>query len=114
MELSNFIMATIFLFAIYLLPLLQKILETDLFQFLGRISFSVFIFHWPILGSLTSFLYLKVIGLPCYEAFVIVFGITFLAVLVFSYFSEKYIEGYLSKKTIELIDNILFQGNDKI
>lgn len=113
-ELSNFIMATIFLFAIYLLPLLQKILETDLFQFLGRVSFSVFIFHWPILGSLTSFLYLKVIGLPCYEAFVIVFGITFLAVLVFSYFSEKYIEGYLSKKTIELIDNILFQGNDKI
>lgn len=111
-ELSNFIMATIFLFAIYQLPLLQRILETKIFQFFGRISFSVFIFHWPILGSLTSSLYLKVSSFQYYETFAIVFGITFIAVVAFSYLSERYIEGYLSKTVIGMIDKLLFWQNE--
>jgi len=90
-EMRNFMMATILLFAIYLLPVLQRILEMRLFQYLGKISFSIYIFHWPIMGALTSFLYVKTLSLAYWQSLLLVYGITIVAVLVVSHFSEKLI-----------------------
>lgn len=79
-------------------------------QYLGKISFSLFIVHWPILGSLTSFLYVKTQTLSFAEQFSIVFLTTTFAVIIFSHLSEKIIERVLSAKIISIIDNTLFSS----
>ncbi len=82
-------------------------------QYLGKISFSIFIIHWPILGSLTSFLFVKTQHLPFAERFSVVFLITTVAVILFSHLSEKIIERFLSDRIISFIDKTLFASKNK-
>lgn len=107
-EAKNFFTATLFLLAIYLSPFMQRIFETRPMQYLGKISFSIFFIHWPILGSLTSFLFVKTQHLPFSARFCVVFFITTFAVILFSHLSEKIIERFLSDKIINVIDKTLF------
>lgn len=109
-EMKNFLTATIFLFAIYLLPFIQRIFETRPMQYLGKISFSLFIIHWPILGSLSSFLLVRTQNLTSVEQFWVVFPATTLAVVLFSHLSERIIERYLSAKIISIINKSIFSS----
>ena len=107
-EAKNFFTATLFLLAVYLLPFIQEILETRLMQYLGKISFSLFLIHWPVLGSLTSYLFIKTQHLPYMEQFYIVFSSTTFTVIILSCLSKKIIENFLSTKIIQAINNRLF------
>lgn len=98
----------ILVMAVYTTPFLQKLFESDIMQKLGKISFSMFIWHWPILCSLTSLLCVKTQFQPFYVAFTIQFGVTSFAVIIISYLSQKFIESMLSTKLIHFIDHKLF------
>ena len=113
-ESKNFFTASICLVSIYLLPTLQNILQHPVFQYLGKISFSIFIFHWPILGSLTSFVYIQTYNLPFVVSSSLCFGITLVAVIVISHFFEKYIEKGLSDIIIKKIGNHIFNDGNKL
>ncbi len=107
-EIKNFLWAMILVMAVYTTPFLQKLFESDIMQKLGKISFSMFIWHWPILCSLTSLLCVKTQFQPFYVAFTIQFGVTSFAVIIISYLSQKFIESMLSTKLIHFIDHKLF------
>ena len=113
-ESKNFFTASICLVSIYFLPTLQNILQHPVFQYLGKISFSIFIFHWPILGSLTSFVYIQTYNLPFVVSSSLCFGITLVAVIVISHFFEKYIEKGLSDIIIKKIGNHIFNDGNKL
>lgn len=89
-------MAIVLLLAIYLLPFLQRILESRPLQYFGKISFSIYIFHWPIMGAFTSYVYVKVHSFP--YAFPVVFGLTFVAVILFSHLSFTFAPGNKFKR----------------
>lgn len=105
-EVKNFSMAIVLLLAIYLLPFLQRILESRPLQYFGKISFSIYIFHWPIMGAFTSYVYVKVHSFP--YAFPVVFGLTLVAVILFSHLSERFIERGVSNFVIKRINQFLF------
>lgn len=107
-EAKNFFSALILILAVAMLPMLQKLLETRIAQYLGKISFSMFVWHWPILCSLTSFLCLKTQYQPLEIAFAVQFGITTIAVVLVSHLSRKYLESKFSAKLIQIIDFKLF------
>lgn len=107
-EAKNFLSAMVVILAVYMLPVLQKMFESRFMQYLGKISFSMFIWHWPILCSLTSFLCVKTQFMPFEQAFAIQFGLTTIAVMLVSHLSQKYIESVLSTRLIFYIDSKLF------
>lgn len=107
-EAKNFLSAIVLILSVYMLPVFQQLFETHLMQYLGKISFSMFIWHWPILCSLTSFLCVKTQFIPFEMAFAIQFGLTTIAVVLVSHLSQKYIESVFSARLIHYIDSKLF------
>jgi peptidoglycan/LPS O-acetylase OafA/YrhL len=51
--------ATLIVLAILCATVIQTVLQSKICQFLGRISFSLYLVHFPILGSLAASLYLS-------------------------------------------------------
>lgn len=86
---------------------IKKVLELNVFQFLGKISFSVYIWHFPIICSLSSWL--------CYitnnNNFIIVFPFSVMSVIFISYISWRYLE-MASTKVQSFIENILLNKPD--
>lgn len=81
---------------------IKNVLELNVFQFLGKISFSVYIWHFPIICSLSSWL--------CYitnNNFIIVFPFSVVAVIAVSYLSYRYLES-ASIRIQSYIENTLF------
>ena len=100
--------AFLLLFAVLSSNILQKILELKPFVFLGKISFSIYLIHVVIIGSFSSYIFIKI-----YEQlnrYLISFGITVIIsiplILLLSYVFEKYIvenTNKISKKIEEKI-----------
>lgn len=82
---------------------IRNILELNVFQFLGKISFSIYIWHFPIICSLSSWL-----CVITSNRFIIVFPISVIAVIFISYISWKYLE-MVSTKMQSFIENILLK-----
>lgn len=86
--------ASLLVFSIFELCHIQKILENKFFSFLGKISFSLYLVHFPILGSLASYIFLTMIknqfsyNISFFFSFIISLSITFLV----SYFFYEYID----------------------
>ncbi len=85
--------ATIVFIAVLISPNLQKMLSVRIFVLLGKISFALYAFHFLILGSFTSWLFLKLSPLFTYNINCAVVGITSITVMfVLSYWLTKYVD----------------------
>ena len=79
--------------------LLKNIFSKKLFSFLGKISFSLYLTHFPILASLSFFLFDKLIDSYSYNiSFIIAFTISIVLTFVISY--VMYI--FVDKKAVHL------------
>lgn len=88
------------------LPYIKKIFETYIWQFLGRISFTIYVFHWSILLSLSTTLVLKLylnLNISYHLSIGISFIITTIAVIVISWITEIFI----NKKYQQFIHKLL-------
>lgn len=106
-EVINFTAALFLILGIYCIPLLQRILELRILQYLGKISFGVYLLHWPILCSLTSLTYVKTQAWEATDSFLFTFTLTVVAVLVASHLFWKLVETRLSNYIINRIFRLL-------
>jgi peptidoglycan/LPS O-acetylase OafA/YrhL len=85
--------ATIVFTSVLINPDLQKLLSGRLLASLGRISFALHTFHFIILGSFSSWLFLRLSAHLTYNVNCAVVGITSITVmLVLSYWLTKFID----------------------
>lgn len=87
---------------------MKSLLESKVIQFLGKISFSIYIWHFPIICSLSSWL--------CYitnNSFIIVFPLSVVSVIAVSYLSYRYLES-ASIRIQSYIENILLNKPDNV
>jgi peptidoglycan/LPS O-acetylase OafA/YrhL len=79
--------------AVLLSPRMQAFFSTSPLRFLGYISFSLYLLHCLIIGSLSCFLFLKLYGPMSYNmAVATVFAITAAAVMGLSYLMARYVD----------------------
>lgn len=84
----------------------KKLMSHKSFNFLGRISFSLYLSHMAVIGSLSSYLFYRNIHLLSYKMnFIVTFTLSFLVMIVISYTyyilidkNSVIISNYLSKK----------------
>lgn len=75
------------------LPGLQSFLGKRVFGYLGKISYSLYLWHFPIIATFSCRLFLSLYGKMSYGALTALdFLCTLLLVLVISAFSERYLE----------------------
>lgn len=87
---------------------IQRFLSTRVMIWLGKISMSVFILHFILLVSVSSWLYIQLYSLPPFAASLINLAITSAILIVMSWGFQKYIEGNVSnmitKKIIKFLE----------
>ncbi len=72
---------------------LQDILRLPIFQYLGKISYAVYVVHFLILGSLSSWMFeILVSQLDYHAAFFVVIGVSFPLIIYFSHLLTLYID----------------------
>lgn len=89
---------------------LKAFLQHPFFQFLGKISYSLYAIHFLILGSISSWLFLKISPyLPYQLSFLLVFLWSAPIIVITSIWMTKYIDepsikaaAYVSKRVIEI------------
>lgn len=84
-----------FFFMIGLLnsSILKDVFSSKIFAFLGKISFSLYLTHIPILASLSFFLFAKLSSLYSYHiSFVITFSASITLTFLISYLMYKYVD----------------------
>ena len=80
------------IYGIWNCQLLQKILSLNIFQKLGSISYSLYLIHIPLLFSITTFIFIKIINIGYFYSTLITFILSIVILIIISYFYNKYIE----------------------
>lgn len=106
-EAINFTSAALLLISFHFLPFIQRILEYRVLQYLGKISLGVYLWHWPVLCSMTSFVFVKTHNMSPAESFFITTAVTFLTILLVAHLSHKFIETRVSSYIIKRISNYI-------
>ena len=76
----------ILLFVLFKTPNLQKFFEHKAFQFLGKLSFPIYAFHWTLMLSLQSWLFKILSSNQAYDVSALFsFGITCIVTLILAY-----------------------------
>lgn len=88
------IIAVFFVLFVYFCPAMRWLLSTKPFEWLGKVSFFVYLWHWPIMCSLTSYLYLHPIFTNGYVNATILFVTTFLVIYGVAWLSQRYMPKY--------------------
>lgn len=82
---------------------LQKMLSLKPFEFIGRISFSMYLLHLILIGSLSSYIFILLIDHVSYSVAVMIsFVSTVPILLILSHFMYKYVD----KQGIKLANSI--------
>lgn len=72
---------------------LQAIMELRPVQWLGKVSFSLYLVHFPIIFSLASFVFIHIIPFVKYDvAFLITFSVSLVAIGALSALMDKYVD----------------------
>ncbi len=86
---------------------LQRFLSLRLFRFMGRISFSFYLLHIPLIGSLSCWLLLRLQGVMHYHySVVLIAGITLAVLVIAAWLMTRYIDVHgirLSKSFARLL-----------
>lgn len=90
----HFIGATLLFFAILNSTLLQKFFEWKPFLFLGKYSFGLYLVHWPVMLSLSSYIIVRFTGgaLSYYKVVLVDFIITMAVIVVLAMFLTKFVD----------------------
>lgn len=99
------ISATLFFYGILCLERIQSLLSKRVFGFLGENSLSIYLVHWPVVCSLSCFLFLQVLG-DNWMNMTVNLLITITVALLLSYLYTKYVNRY-SEVIVEIIMNHL-------
>jgi peptidoglycan/LPS O-acetylase OafA/YrhL len=85
--------AALVLAAVLISPSLQQFLTKPVFAFLGRISYALYVAHFLILGSLSSWLFLHLLpGLGYHRAFLVAGLVSLGALLAVSQLLTRYVD----------------------
>ena len=97
------------LLGIFMLHGLQKVLETKICLFLGKISYAVYLLHIPVLFSLTALLFVKLYGvlLQYNLAALLALLISLVVIVALSWLFYHFIEKRCVRFTNWLVDKIL-------
>ncbi len=105
--------ASLMVFSLVHSSFLQKIFELKPFRFLGKYSFGLYLVHWPIMISLSSYLLLQLTNasIGYYRALLMIFPITILVVFILAILLTQFVD----KKGIQLANSIsnFFFSNSK-
>lgn len=85
---------------------LQRFLSNTILSFLGKIAYSLFVIHGIILGTFSSWLFLKLSYLPYHIDCLIMFFVSWIIVVIISYVVFQYIDRpgiRLSNRLYEII-----------
>lgn len=94
----HFIGATLLFIAILNSKLLQKLFELKPFSFLGKYCFGLYLIHWPVMMSLSSYIMVRYQGKLSYYKLVLVdFIITMVVIGVLSVVMSKTVEAWSIK-----------------
>lgn len=80
------------IYGIWNINLLQRILSHNIFQKLGSVSYSLYLIHIPLLFSITTFIFIKIINIGYFYSTLITFILSIIILIIISYFYNKYIE----------------------
>lgn len=97
------------LLGIFMLHGLQKVLETKICLFLGKVSYAVYLIHIPVLFSLTALLFVKLYGvlLQYNLAALLALLISLVVIVALSWLFYHFIEKRCVRFTNWLVDKIL-------
>lgn len=109
--LSHCIGAILILIVLLNSNILQKIFSTSIFEYIGKISFSMYLTHFVVLFTFTAFSLDKFIkiGLSYNISFIISFCLSMLIIIFLSHFMQKYVDSFainVSKKIYIFIVSI--------
>lgn len=96
----------IFLGVMFCVPV-SKILETRLFVYLGQISFSLFLVHWPIICSLSCWLFLSLPIADVQIRVVTILLITLITSLVVAHLYNKFVEPVAAKLCDRVVQKLI-------
>lgn len=92
---------------IFCFPKLQQILGLDLFERISKLSFPVFLFHWPIMCSMTILMYQRMLKTHTYsQTFVIAFLTLNVVVLIISVCYSLFLSGKINKFIVIINDSL--------
>jgi peptidoglycan/LPS O-acetylase OafA/YrhL len=73
--------------------------------FLGKISFSLYLMHFIIICSVSSYVFIKLFEIMSYNmAVLLTLFITIAATIIFSYYTQKYIDSAGIKASWKIYD----------
>jgi peptidoglycan/LPS O-acetylase OafA/YrhL len=92
---------------------MQRFFSKSLFDFLGKISFSIYLIHFMVITSLSTSIFMKIygIGYSYNISFLVAFAISFLLMILVAYLMYKYVDVLavkLSKNVYKIIFKPLF------
>ena len=85
---------------------LQNILNQNILIYLGKVSFSLYLIHNLILGTISSYVYLKLFN-QFHFSYSLTYAITFIVSLVFSIFAAGITYELIDKQSLKLT-NIIY------
>lgn len=86
-------------YGIWNIPIVQKVLKCSGCQFLGRISYSIYIIHIPFIFSVSCYIFGQLVGreVGYLDSVMITFIFSIAIVLIMAYFYHRYVETACTK-----------------
>lgn len=108
----HFLGAALMFFAILNSKILQKVFEWKPFAFLGKYSFGLYLIHWPVMISLSSYIIAKYAGasLSYYKLVAIDYVITMLVIGVLAVLMTKFVDTKGIKLANKVADMCFAEG----
>lgn len=101
---SNYLFYMIFLITVLYAPVVNGFFSSKFSQFLGRISYSLYLTHYPIMCSLSCFSYIILKSMGCSEVIITLFvflittPVSFYVAYLFTIFVEESLLPFIKKK----------------
>ena len=95
------IAANLMLWGILMLPKIQSLLSNSIFVFLGKQSLAIYLVHWPILCSLSCWLYITISN---EWSLVLNLGMTVIITLIISVIYSRYVERWADYIVSKIVD----------
>lgn len=90
-------------------PLSRRILSMNIFRYLGKISFEIYLLHLIVIYSLSCYMYMSI---PAFEhRMLIVWAVAIIVTLVMSWIWNKYVNHYINR-CIDNFTNDIFRNNE--
>jgi peptidoglycan/LPS O-acetylase OafA/YrhL len=80
-------------------PLLKRVLSTAPFRYLGRVSFSLYLLHVLVIGTVSSYVFVQLSGLHHYS---LTIALTFIATLAVAFGAAEIFTRYVDQSAIKM------------